>query len=130
MIRSRHFFAALACLALSACDGADGPCTDTAVTILAPLDGETFTEADDVDPDDPGTQIEFVIEASCLAEDELVELHMLEPAESLYGGGAPDAMGIFRGTYPLIPVPTPNRFVARTSIAGVESEEVAVTVSF
>ena len=72
---------AAACMVLAlvavGCDGGDGgDCTNTTVAILDPMPMQRIEAADDVDPSDATIQYEFVIEATCLAEDEIVELHL------------------------------------------------------
>ncbi len=121
-------FLTLCVLGLAACDGG-GDCTEAQVRILDPMPMQRITAADDADPSDATIQYSFVLEGTCLAEDELVELYLLSPAESLYGGGAVDAMGIYRSP-PLPLIPGESRFVARSSVSGAESEELVISVAF
>lgn len=102
-------------------------CPDLRVTIVDPVDGQTLTAADDADPSDSQIQYDFVIETSCLEEAEQVELRLLEPVESSYGFGAPDARGVVTIRPPLIP--GTNRFFARGTISAVQSAEITITVS-
>ena len=102
-------------------------CPDVRVAILDPVDGQTITMEDDADPSTGELQYDFVVEASCLAEFEQVELFLLEPVESSYGFGAPDARG--RATIRVPLIPGSNRFVARGMTTDVSSSEVTVTVT-
>ncbi|MGE0785372.1 MAG: hypothetical protein AB7S26_06780 [Sandaracinaceae bacterium] len=105
-------------------------CDDgTTVAILDPVSMQEITSADDADPDESLIQYVFVIEARCMTEEELVELYILEPAMSLYGGGAVDDMSIWRSG-PTTLIPGANRFVARTTVSMTESAEVSVDVGF
>ena len=103
-------------------------CPDVFVRILDPIDGQTITGADDADPSDATIQYDVVVEAGCLGETEQVELFLLQPVESSYGFGAPDARG--RATIRVPFIPGTNRFLARGStMTTVTSSEVTVTVS-
>lgn len=102
-------------------------CPDVYVRLVDPVDGQTITAADDADPSDAQLQYDFVIETSCLEELEQVELVLLEPVESSYGFGMPDATGTATLRVPLIP--GTNRFLARGMTTAAQSAPVTVTVS-
>ncbi len=102
-------------------------CPDVYVRLVDPVDGQTITAADDADPSDGQLQYDFVIETSCLEELEQVELRLLEPAESSYGFGMPDARGAMTLRVPMLP--GTNRFLARSTTSGVQSAEITVTVT-
>lgn len=102
-------------------------CPDLRVAILDPVDGQTVTAEDDADPSTGQLDYDFVVEASCLADLEPVELVLLEPAEASYGFGVPDARGRVTLRVPLLP--GTNRFIARGSSTAVMSAEITVTVS-
>lgn len=125
----RRALAVTALLLAAGCDGESGPCTDTAVTILDPIEGQTITAADDRDPAMPLTQYVFVVEARCLQEDEQVSVFLREPRESLYAGLNPvPTSDVAYESNPVVLLPGDNVFVAVTSISMTESEPVAVAV--
>lgn len=127
--RMRRALALTALLLVAGCDGESGPCTDTAVTILDPIEGQNITAADDVDPAEPLTQYVFVVEARCLQEDEQVSVFLREPRDTLYAGLNPVPMSADAyQSNPVVLLPGRNVFVAVTSISNTESEPVAVTV--
>lgn len=102
-------------------------CPDLRVAIVDPVDGQTITAADDADPSDGQLQYDFVIETNCLEPDEQVELRLLEPAETAYGFGLPDARGVVVVRAPLLP--GTSRFVARGTVSAVRSAEIEITVA-
>lgn len=117
-------------LLAAGCDGEEGPCSDTRVSILDPMPGQRITASDDADPDQGGTQYVFVVEARCLMEDELVSMHVREPVETVYAGldAVPGSDDVYRSA-PVDLLPGTNVFVAITSVSMTESEEVEVTIS-
>ena len=123
---------ALAVIALLLAVGCEesGPCTDTALTILDPIEGQRITAADDADADQPGTQYVFVVEARCLLEDEQVEMHVRQPVESVYAGLDPVPMSddVYQSS-PVDLLPGTNVFVAISSESMTESAEVEVSIS-
>ncbi len=103
------------------------PCPDPSVTIVDPVEGQVISAADDADPSDTQLQYDFVIETVCLAELEQVELLLLDPVETSYGFGLPNALGRTTIRVPLIP--GANRFAARGMTTAARSADVSVMVS-